>query len=153
MSCAAQQRCREKSIQSSQSSGTVMQVSHFSLLLGMAAPVWLCVAGKGRVQSGNLNWAAAFSGIAVLGVADSAASVLGRKFGQHRLLGTRKTLEGTLGGIVCNAALWGLFAACVGSECGLSRLLQASVASCLLEAATTQLDNIFLPLHHLALIL
>ena len=28
----------------------------------------------------------------------------------------------------------------------------ATVASCLLEAATTQLDNIFLPLHHLAML-
>jgi hypothetical protein len=31
-------------------------------------------------------------------------------------------------------------------------VLVATVASCGLEAATTQLDNIFLPLHHYAML-
>ena len=42
-----------------------------------------------------------------------------------------------------------------GQEAGgvaLGPLVFATVASCLLEAATTQLDNIFLPLHHLAML-
>jgi hypothetical protein len=42
-----------------------------------------------------------------------------------------------------------------GQEAGgvaLWPLVFATVASCLLEAATTQLDNIFLPLHHLAML-
>ena len=32
-------------------------------------------------------------------------------------------------------------------------MLAAAVASCMLEATTTQLDNIFLPLHHYAMLL
>ena len=31
-------------------------------------------------------------------------------------------------------------------------IVLATLASCLLEAATTQLDNIFLPLHHYAML-
>jgi len=125
-------------------------VSHFSLLVGMAAPVWICVAGEGGAP---FNMAAAFSGITILGIADSAASALGRRFGRHNILGTGKTLEGSLGGVVCNVAFWGVLSFWLGGERPLRGFLYASVASCALEAATTQLDNIFLPLHHLTLLL
>ena len=127
-----------------------LQVSHFSLLVGMAAPVWLCVGGVGRP---HLKQAAAFAGITILGIADSAASALGRRFGRHKILGTGKTLEGSLGGVVCSVAFWWVLSFWLGGKWTLGRFLYASVASCALEAATTQLDNIFLPLHHLALLL
>ena len=48
----------------------------------------------------------AFSGIMVLGIADSAASAIGRRYGRRRILGTRKTLEGTLGAILCTVVGW-----------------------------------------------
>jgi len=159
----------------------------------MAAPVWLSAVSSTPVGSCVPDLAAAFSGIMILGVADSAASAVGRRFGRHRILGTRKTLEGTLGGIVCTLAVWLLLwplcrcssrespvflegilkrtggeAAAVmardvvgGLSSGLNQvsggvalwsMLAATIASCLLEASTTQLDNIFLPLHHYAMV-
>lgn len=102
--------------------------------------------------------ATAFTGILILGIADSAASAIGRALGRHRILDTSKTVEGTLGGIVfCLAAWLVTWATCLLRTSGLQgwsaigNLAVATTVSCLLEAATTQLDNIFLPLHHLAL--
>ena len=159
----------------------------------MAAPVWLSAVSSTPTGSCVPDLATAFSGIMILGVADSAASAIGRRFGRHRILGTRKTLEGTLGGIACTLAAWLLLwplCCCSGKESpvllegilgavegkaglvggralvgGLSSgitqmsggvalwaMIAATVASCLLEASTTQLDNIFLPLHHYAMV-
>ena len=150
---------------------------------GMAVPVWLSAAPATSVGACVPDLAAAFSGIMILGVADSAASAIGRRFGRHRMLGTRKTVEGTLGGIGCTLLGWlvlwplcrcrgheqpvqplllgpgggaaGQLGSALGSVSGgvaLWTVLAATVASCALEAATTQLDNIFLPLHHCAML-
>jgi dolichol kinase len=119
----------------------------------MAAPVWICVVEEGSAGGAPLKMAAAFSGITILGIADSSASALGRQFGRHPILGTSKTLEGTLGGIVCNVGFWWVLSLFFESERTLGGFLYASAASCALEAATTQLDNIFLPLHHVTLLL
>ena len=117
----------------------------------MAGPVWLCIAADTERRSSRLP--AAFSGIVILGVADSAASALGRKYGRRYILGTKKTAEGTLGGILCNSAAWWLLSVFFESERTCLGFVYASVASCVLEASTTQLDNIFLPLHHLVMVL
>jgi dolichol kinase len=153
----------------------------------MAAPVWLSSVSGTRIGESVPDLSAAYSGIIILGVADSAASALGRRFGRRRILGTRKTLEGTLGGVACTLAAWLLLRPLLGcgngadgssagggqgwwqgfggapgtgspgssgDSCGVVSLWSmaiATVASCVLEAATTQLDNIFLPLHHYAM--
>ena len=178
----------------------LLLISHFSLLIGMALPLWLSLSilippssarseGKplssddSQYSSGNgalsiwqdvgvtsQEWiqtsvpAFAFAGIMILGVADSAASAVGRRYGCHKLLRTHKSLEGTLGGIVLTLLGWvGLGVALssftgqgslAGGVAGVtwSGILVAVAGSCLLEAVTTQLDNIFLPLHHLALL-
>ena len=171
----------------------LLLVSHFSLLLGMAAPVWLSLAflppsscNRGAPAAGRLlgaepgmcaaqgreqcSWqpqevvpAFAFAGIVILGAGDSAASALGRRLGRTKVLGTQKTVEGTLGGTAASLLTWaavGWACSCVagwGLPGGSGQPLVswgavagASLASCLLEVSTTQLDNIFLPLHHFA---
>ena len=75
----------------------------------------------------------------------------GRRYGRHSLLGTKKTVEGTLGGILCNTLAWCLLPLFLERERTFYDFALASSASCILEAATTQLDNIFLPLHHFGL--
>jgi dolichol kinase len=72
----------------------------------MAAPVWLTSAAVTPAGECVRDLALAFAGIVSLGVADSAASAVGRRYGRHRILGTRKTLEGTLGGITLTLAAW-----------------------------------------------
>eukprot|EP00884_Botryococcus_braunii_P013451 jgi/Botrbrau1/22106/Bobra.0206s0032.1 len=89
----------------SRDSGAVL-ISHFSLLAGMAVPVWL--SGIPGVVPGEQvpDLAGAFTGIIILGIADSAASAIGRGFGRLQILDTHKTVEGTLGGMVCCLLAW-----------------------------------------------
>ena len=88
-------------------------------------------------------------GTVVLGVGDSIASVVGVRYGTRRWPGTHKTFEGSaaaaaaillmlavlfqLHNIDCSAAHWAVLAACTGLVCTL-------------EAVTTQIDNLYLPL-------
>lgn len=73
---------------------------------GMATPVWLSAVPSTPIGACVPALSTAFSGIMVLGIADSAASAIGRRIGRHRILGTRKTLEGTMGAIVCTVLGW-----------------------------------------------
>ncbi|CAA2973334.1 dolichol kinase EVAN [Olea europaea subsp. europaea] len=79
-------------------------VSHFSLLLGCALPIWLSSGGTDRPL-------APFAGILSLGIGDTMASMVGHKYGVIRLSKTgKKTIEGTAAGITsvlaaCSALL------------------------------------------------
>ena len=92
------------------------------------------------------------------GFGDTAASVVGRLCGRHAICrGSRKTVEGTLGGLAATLLAWWL-AGALAPGLGAARalpwpaLLAATALSSLLEAATTQLDNLFVPLHYFALL-
>ena len=75
-------------------------------LAGMAMPVWLSAVSSTPVGACVPALSTTFSGIMVLGIADSAASAIGRRYGRHRILGTRKTLEGTVGAVLCTVVGW-----------------------------------------------
>ena len=159
-------------------------VSHFSLLLGMAGPLWLLSLSSGSDSSKSDSAAAvalSLAGVVSLGTVDAAASAVGRTIGKNKLFGTQKTLEGTLAGAASGAMAWAVLwprllpsleqgwgggaarpvlrrwlspaaaaAAPPLSAPPLSAAVLASALSALMEASTTQLDNVFLPLHHLA---
>ncbi|KAI7867182.1 hypothetical protein BDF14DRAFT_1806703 [Spinellus fusiger] len=131
-------------------------LSHIYLLLGCAGPVWL--------RSSNLL--ATFSGILSLGLGDAAASLVGKYCGRWSWPGTQKTVEGTLAFVVI---------VCIGSWCIISMantmhiedtthfgvMMDSSqwiayvfivVLTGLLEAFSTQNDNIVIPLYMYALI-
>lgn len=198
-------------------------ITHFTLLLGMAAPVWLSnalsagssngSAAAGAAEPGQQQqplWLAAYAGIMILGAAalvvlaaaacsvivvpgrqlqaaanflnpspcppfagfgDTAASAVGSLFGRHRLCkDSSKTWEGTAAAVVATLAAWAALASlgtaalghAAAGAAGLAQLQQlgvwvrlggATVLSCLLEGVTTQLDNVFMPLHYFALLL
>ncbi|XP_010043798.2 dolichol kinase EVAN [Eucalyptus grandis] len=120
-------------------------VSHFSLLLGCALPMWLSFGYNDRPL-------APFAGILSLGIGDTMASLVGHKYGVLRWSKTgKKTIEGTAAGItsvlVACSALLPLLASTgyVMTQHWFSLLL-AVTASGLLEAYTAQLDNAFIPL-------
>lgn len=96
------------------------------------------------------------------GFGDTAASAVGSLLGRRPICrGSKKTVEGTGAAAVAALAAWWLLAAALStgssgsSALGIASwpaLAAATVLSCLLEAATTQLDNIFMPLHYFALL-
>nr|XP_043609524.1 dolichol kinase EVAN [Erigeron canadensis] len=120
-------------------------VSHFSLLLGCALPIWMSSGFNDRPL-------APFAGILSLGIGDTMASMVGYKYGVLRWSKTgKKTVEGTAAGITsvlaaCSALL-PLLAATgnMFTQHWLSLLLAVTVSG-LLEAYTAQLDNAFIPL-------
>jgi dolichol kinase len=120
-------------------------VSHFSLLLGCALPIWMSSGFNDRPL-------APFAGILSLGIGDTMASMVGHKYGVLRWSKTgKKTVEGTAAGITsvlaaCSFLLPVLAATgYIFTQHWLNLLLAVTVSG-LLEAYTAQLDNAFIPL-------
>ena len=126
--------------------GGVVILTHISLLVGLALPAWLdgCVP--------RCHWLAPYSGFVCIGVADSFASLVGAAWGRHKWPGSPKTVEGTAAGVV---SAWAftvvLWLACCGDHSPFPladpAVHAAIVGSMLVEAFTTQIDNLVLPLH------
>ncbi|XP_057455741.1 dolichol kinase EVAN [Lotus japonicus] len=126
-------------------------VSHFSLLLGCALPIWMSSGYNDRPL-------APFAGILSLGIGDTMASMVGHKYGVLRWSKTgKKTVEGTAAGITSVLAacslLLPLFASTgyILTQHWFSLLLAVTVSG-LLEAYTAQLDNAFIPLFFYSLL-
>ncbi|KAL6228397.1 hypothetical protein ACLB2K_002347 [Fragaria x ananassa] len=126
-------------------SDDLLIVSHFSLLLGCALPIWLSFGNNDRPLS-------PFSGILSLGIGDTMASVVGHKYGVLRWSKTgKKTIEGTAAGITYVLAACSVLLPLLAStgyivtEHWIS-ILVAMIVSGLLEAYTAQLGNAFIPL-------
>ncbi|KAL3579674.1 hypothetical protein D5086_017509 [Populus alba] len=120
-------------------------VSHFSLLLGCALPIWMSSGYNDRPL-------APFAGILSLGIGDTMASMVGHKYGVLRWSKTgKKTIEGTAAGITSVLAACSVLFPHLAStgyfltEHWISLLLAVTVSG-LLEAYTAQLDNAFIPL-------
>ncbi|BGO90062.1 hypothetical protein NBRC10512_003596 [Rhodotorula toruloides] len=112
-------------------------ISHFYLLTGCAGGVWL--EGKGINR---------FTGVLVLGVGDSLASIVGKLVGRTRWPGTSKTVEGTAA-FVASVVLcsWLLRLIGVVPSFSLPRYILAVTLAGLLEASSTQNDNLVIPLY------
>jgi len=118
-------------------------LTHIYLLLGCAVPVW--------VSSDNI---APYAGVLILGAGDAAAAVVGSTMGKLRWIGGRKTVEGTISGIVAIILCAEFFfQVWLKDEMSLAeigayrkRVVIASITTCALEAFTTQIDNLVLPL-------
>lgn len=92
---------------------------------------------------------------------------MGSLYGRHPLCrGSSKTVEGTAAAAAATLAAWWALAAAAralggggavalaagGGGSGWAGLAAATALSCLLEGVTTQLDNVFMPLHYFALL-
>lgn len=123
----------------------ILIVSHFSLLLGCALPIWMSSGYNDRPL-------APFAGILSLGIGDTMASMVGYKYGVLRWSKTgKKTIEGTAAGITSVLATCSVLLPVLASTGYIvtehwSSLVVAVIVSGLLEAYTTQLDNAFIPL-------
>jgi len=121
-------------------------LTHVYLLLGFAVPLWLFPVDYTKPDPTGSK-IALYSGILALGIGDTMASVVGKTLGRHRWPGSPKTVEGTLAGIMSQL----LFVSTLQYTGILSlpreRWLPVSAAvtaGSLLEAWTSQIDNIIL---------
>ncbi|KND93923.1 Dolichol kinase sec59 [Tolypocladium ophioglossoides CBS 100239] len=79
-------------------------ISHIFLLIGCAIPLWLALAALPRTGTGYMaGWevstrdASMVSGVICVGLGDSAASLIGRRYGHRKWLwGGGKSLEGSV---------------------------------------------------------
>lgn len=115
------------------------------LLIGCSLPLWLHPLQ--RYSSGQ--YLLLLSGVLAIGIGDTFASFIGKKFGRHHWNGSKKTIEGTVGCILGQFAFIGIL---VYLDFIPSYLLFQSttiisvIATSLVEALTDQVDNIVLPL-------
>lgn len=111
-------------------------LTHFSLLLGCALPLW--IAGESETWS-------ALAGLIMLGVGDATAAIVGKMWGRHRFSNGR-SLEGSLGFVFSSVA----FCVIVGGLKG-QRITAwhgiAVVLAAVMEAVGEELDNYVLPMY------
>lgn len=107
-------------------------VSHLFLLIGISLPVILdnCVAG-----------------IICLGLGDSSASLLGRRYGIHKWPGSNKSIEGTSAFVI--AVVIGLIVTRLFGITTLSipSMFMTASATALLEAVSDMNDNVVVPVY------
>lgn len=120
-------------------------VSHLSLLLGIAVPVWVALAGRSHAPDEPAPLTA-WTGLIALGLADTVAATVGLLCGRLRVHQTsKKTAEGLLAATAATVGALGAAAAWQGQAAGALWWLQlvwVSLLACMLEAATLQLDNL-----------
>ncbi|KAG4168009.1 hypothetical protein ERO13_A13G232250v2 [Gossypium hirsutum] len=115
----------------------ILIVSHFSLLLGCALPIWMSSGFNDRPLI-------PFAGILSLGIGDTMASMVGHKYGVLRWSKTGSGIVSVLA--ACSVLLPLLASTGYILTQNWFPLLIAVTTSGLLEAYTAQLDNAFIPL-------
>uniref|UniRef100_T1J6W6 dolichol kinase n=1 Tax=Strigamia maritima TaxID=126957 RepID=T1J6W6_STRMM len=111
-------------------------LSHIYLLVGSSIPIWLCSSG---IHS--------FSGVISIGIGDAFASIGGKMFGKHRWPESSKTIEGTIISIVTQ-----LISVKILEKTDIFPVFTTYaftgiiISTSLLEAFTTQIDNLVVPL-------
>ncbi|XP_006983477.1 dolichol kinase [Peromyscus maniculatus bairdii] len=132
-------------------------LTHIYLLLGMSLPIWLIP--RPCIQKDNLGGARAlvpYAGVLAVGVGDTVASIFGSTMGEIRWPGTKKTFEGTMTSIfaqIISVALILIFDSGVDLNYSYAWILGSISTVSLLEAYTTQIDNLLLPLYLLILLM
>lgn len=119
-------------------------LTHIYLLIGCSCPIWLSAYYVNR----NTYHICLLSGIISVGFGDTFAAIGGTLFGKHRWKGSMKTLEGTACAIIVQLAC-SFFFLYVGHPLSVNNItlvVTSVVLTSILEAKTTQVDNLVLPL-------
>ncbi|KAG4301480.1 hypothetical protein PCK1_002406 [Pneumocystis canis] len=124
-------------------------VSHFYLLIGCASPLWLDFFGISSNEHQYQLKLKAISGILCLGFGDSAASLIGKKFGKIHWPNSKKTVEGTIAFIL--AVLFGAmlteYMFWIKDFIIWRKFFIITVMTALFEAFSSQNDNILMPIY------
>jgi dolichol kinase len=128
-------------------------LTHLYLLVGCAAPVWLYTPAN---PSEDVHFLLPYLGVLLVGLGDSFASLAGMYLGRIKWPHTKKTVEGTMAAVAV-VLLAGLLLSLLYPFVSLSfgqwlGFAWAVMCGCLLEAFTTQIDNLALPLYAYAVL-
>lgn len=127
--------------------GGSLTVSHIYLLAGVASPLWLSPCPLNESQADTVL--PLLAGVLAVGIGDTAASVGGTYLGRTRWSGTKKTVEGSVCGVMAQTIAV-LFLVGIGtvkmSVAAWSHFLVTILLVAVVEAFTDQVDNIVLPL-------
>ncbi|ENN71694.1 hypothetical protein HUJ04_006162 [Dendroctonus ponderosae] len=121
------------------------------LLAGVSLPIWLHPSPCDVTNSVQFTVLPLLSGILSIGVGDTAASYFGSSFGRLKWANSSKTVEGTLACVlsqlgVCYFLHWiSGFPAYISPQ-DLVKLVVSIFAVSIVEAKTSQIDNLVLPL-------
>lgn len=110
------------------------------LLCGLSFPLWM--------PTNNLTLLVLLSGVLTIGIGDTAASLVGSKWGSHKWLGTEKSIEGTVACTFFQLCMIFSLTCCgfIDNYWLLLRSILAAVSVSLIEGRTNQMDNLALPL-------
>lgn len=126
--------------------GTLI-LTHIYLLIGCSLPMWIFPLKSATDSTDNLLLC---SGIISLGIGDTAASIGGTLWGKTKLPGSSKSIEGTICSIIAEVLFilalfnFGMFG--VSSHLPWFSFIVSTVVTSLVEACTSQVDNLVLPL-------
>lgn len=123
----------------------------------MSLPIWLFpgpCAPKGILPgAGGL---VPYAGVLAVGVGDTVASVFGSSMGEIRWPGTKKTVEGTATSVfaqIIAVAIFLIFDPTINLNSTYSWIVGSITMVAMLEAYTSQIDNLLLPLYLFILLL
>lgn len=97
-----------------------------------------------------------YAGVLAVGVGDTVASVFGSAMGEIRWPGTRKTVEGTATSVfaqIIAVAMFLIFDGTINLNTTYSWIVGSITLVAMLEAYTSQIDNLLLPLYLFILLL
>ncbi|CAH1373437.1 unnamed protein product [Tenebrio molitor] len=127
----------------------IIALTPMYLLAGCALPLWIHPAPCDVTNSATFSLLPLLSGLLTIGIGDTAASIVGSRFGKHHWHGSKKTIEGTIACVVSQ-----LLMICFLIILDVLKLpttkdhvktVVAIIMTSILEAKTDQVDNLALP--------
>ena len=125
------------------------------LVFGLSFPVWFCFIENPELMGGFYQVIPfqCLSGILSVGIGDASASFFGSKYGIIKIPGTVKSIEGAIASIIIQMLFTvALLSMNIVSVNITYAMITISVVS-FVEACTTEIDNLVLPLLMYALLL
>lgn len=129
----------------------VFALTQLYLLVGCSLPLWIHPALCDVTDSAGVYLVPLMAGLLSTGMGDTCASVVGVTWGRRTWQGTRKTIVGTVacilgqlvvfGGLYYSGALIG-----VVTRLQMYKWIGAIIVTSMVEAKTSQVDNLALPL-------